>query len=94
MWMHLSPQEQVLACKRLQQLAANDAIIVITWRNQANERERVFHAVDADQFEKYFNSASRKSMVTISVSGDEGGRAGIVWHCAVIKVETMKMDAV
>lgn len=94
MWMHLTPQEQVLACKRLQQLAANDAVIVITWRNQANERERVFHTVDTEQFGKYFNSDSRKSTVTITVSGDEGGRDGVVWHCAVIKVEAIKMDMV
>jgi 2-polyprenyl-3-methyl-5-hydroxy-6-metoxy-1,4-benzoquinol methylase len=94
MWMHLTPEEQVTACERLQQLAADDAVIVITWRNQANERERVFHTVDTEQFGKYFNSDSRKSTVTITVSVDEGGRAGIVWHCAVIKVETMKMDAV
>ena len=94
MWMHLTPQEQVLACERLQQLATNDAVIVITWRNQANERERVFHTVDTEQFGKYFNSDSRKSTVTITVSGDEGGRDGVVWHCAVIKVEAIKMDMV
>lgn len=46
MWMHLTPNEQVLACERLQELAAKDAVIVITWRNQANEQERVFHPVD------------------------------------------------
>jgi 2-polyprenyl-3-methyl-5-hydroxy-6-metoxy-1,4-benzoquinol methylase len=92
MWMHLTPYEQVIACDRLQQLAADDAVIVITWRNQANERERVFHAVDAEQFEKYFNSVARKSTVTISVSGDEGGREDVIWHCAVIKSTAIKMD--
>ena len=92
MWMHLTPQEQVLACERLQQLAANDTVIVITWRNQANERERVFHTVDTEQFGKYFNSNSRKSTVSITVSGDEGGRDGVVWHCAVIKIEPIKME--
>ena len=92
MWMHLTPDEQVLACERLQQLAADDTLIVITWRNQASERERVFHAVDAAQFEKAFNSVSRKSSVTITESSDEGGRDGVVWHCAVIKTEAIKMD--
>jgi len=94
MWMHLTPDEQVLACERLQQLAADDTLVVITWRNQASERERVFHAVDAAQFEKAFNSASRKSSVTITESSDEGGRDGVVWHCAVIKTEAIKMDVV
>mgnify|MGYP003385874109 FL=1 len=94
MWMHLTPDEQVLACERLQQLAADDTLIVITWRNQASERERVFHAVDAAQFEKAFNSVSRKSSVTITESSDEGGRDGVVWHCAVIKTEAIKMDVV
>ena len=92
MWMHLTPDEQVLACERLQQLAADDTLIVITWRNQASERERVFHAVDAAQFEKAFNSVSRKSSVTITESSDEGERDGVVWHCAVIKTEAIKMD--
>ncbi len=94
MWMHLTPDEQVLTCERLLQLAADDAVIVITWRNQANERERVFHQVDTEQFGKYFNSGSRKSTVTITVSGDEGGRDGVVWHCAVIKTEAIKMDVI
>lgn len=92
MWMHLTPDEQVIACERLQQLATDDAVIVITWRNQANERERVFHSVDANQFEKAFNSAFCKSSVTITESSDEGGRDGVVWHCAVIKTEAIKMD--
>lgn len=92
MWMHLTPEEQLLACTRLQQLVAKDAVIVITWRNQAYECERVFHAVDVNQFDKYFNFGVMKSTVTITVSGDAGSRDGVIWHCAVIKTAAMEMD--
>ena len=92
MWMHLTPEEQLLACTRLQQLVAKDAVIVITWRNQADECERVFHAVDANQFDKYFNSGAMKSTVTITVSGDADNRDGVIWHCAVIETAAIKMD--
>ena len=81
-WMHLTPAQQAQSLLRLKQLAIPGAVIVITWRNQANERERVFHPVDADQFNG-----------EITVSGDEGGRDGVVWHCAVIKMPALKMDA-
>lgn len=86
-WMHLTPAQQAQSLLRLKQLATPGAVIVITWRNQANERERVFHPVDADQFNGLFD------LVAITVSGDEGGRDGVVWHCAVIMMPALKMNA-
>lgn len=88
-WMHLTPVQQAQSLLRLKQLAAPGAVIVITWRNQANERERVFHPVDADQFNRLSTPCSNSGSVEITVSGDEGGRDGVVWHCAVIKMDAL-----
>ena len=75
--MHLNPSEQAQSLQKLKSLLATNGILVITWRNQAGDTERQFHPVDAKQFQG----------ASITTSNDEGGRDGVVWQCAVIKVD-------
>jgi SAM-dependent methyltransferase len=82
MWMHLTPAEQVQSLLRLTQLAAPVAVLVITWRNQADEAERVFYPVDAEQFK-----AGQFKLLAAYSSADEGGREGVVWQCVVLENE-------
>ena len=79
-WMHLTPEAQRVALQRLNQLAAPGAVVVITWRNQADESERVFHEVDVNVFAN--GLFTQKAFYS---SGDEGGRDGVVWNCIVLE---------
>jgi protein-L-isoaspartate O-methyltransferase len=79
-WMHLTPQEQAKALFRLQALLAEGGVLVITWRNQADETERQFHAVD----EKLFEQQTGLACIEVSQSADKGNRAGVVWQCVVM----------
>lgn len=80
-WMHLTPSQQQIAYNRLQQLMAPNALLIITWRNQAYEHKREFEPVD----EQVFRSGQAIQSVEIVESDDEEGREGVVWKCAVMR---------
>jgi SAM-dependent methyltransferase len=86
-WMHLTPAEQVQSLLRLKQLAAPGAVLVITWRNQADEAERVFYPVDVEQFKTAQFEAGQFKLLAAYSSADEGGREGVVWQCVVLENE-------
>jgi SAM-dependent methyltransferase len=86
-WMHLTPAEQLQSLSRLKQLAAPGAVLVITWRNQADEAERVFYPVDIDQFKSAQFETGQFKLLAAYSSADEGGREGVVWQCVVLENE-------
>jgi 2-polyprenyl-3-methyl-5-hydroxy-6-metoxy-1,4-benzoquinol methylase len=74
-WMHLSPKEQEQSLLLLKSIMSPNGILVITWRNQANDTERQFYNVEVKQF----------TNAIITTSADEGEREDILWHCAVLR---------
>ncbi len=75
-WMHLTQTEQSTAMQRVKGLLAPNGLLIITWRNQADDTDRLFEIVD----ESIFQGAE------IICSEDMGGgRKGIEWKTAVIK---------
>ncbi|WP_237442729.1 class I SAM-dependent methyltransferase [Sinobacterium norvegicum] len=73
-WMHLTPNEQTQALQRLQQLLTPQGMIVISWRNQADDTARQFYPVDVAQF----------GDAELLASNDQGGRNGVEWRCVVV----------
>lgn len=80
-WTHLTPRQQQIAFNRLQQLLAPDAILVITWRNQAYNRQRKCQPVD----EQVFESGNHVQKLGIVETADDKGREGVTWKCAVLR---------
>ncbi len=74
-WMHLTQTEQSTALQRVKGLLAPNGLLIITWRNQADDTGRQFKKVD----ESIFQGAE------IICSEDMCGRKGVEWKTAVIK---------
>ncbi|WP_020410239.1 class I SAM-dependent methyltransferase [Hahella ganghwensis] len=74
-WMHLPPKEQAHGLDRLRQLLAPEGLLVITWRNIADETERQFYPVD----ESLLMGAS------VFEAEDLDERPGVVWKVAIIE---------
>ena len=74
-WMHLTQQDQIIALKRLRELASCTGVIVITWRNQAREKDRIFYDVDTSIF----------GHNAIMASDDKTGRDEVIWQCVVVE---------
>lgn len=77
-WMHLTQTKQKQAYHRLLTLLSQKGLLVITWRNQGNDNERLFEAVDDTVFKN----------ANIISSSDKGGRSELIWKCALIKNTT------
>lgn len=76
-WMHLTQDAQKEALFVLKSLLSDNGLLVITWRNQANDTQRQFETVD----ESLFCTAE------IISSEDKIGREGVTWKTVVIKKE-------
>ncbi len=74
-WMHLTHHQQITALKRLRELASCTGVIVITWRNQAREQDRIFYDVDTTIF----------GHNAIMASDDKTGRDEVIWQCVVVE---------
>ncbi len=74
-WMHLDQEEQAGAYQRVSQLLSPNSLLVITWRNQAEDANRRFQTVN----ETIFRDAK------IIESEDKGGRDEVMWKLAIIK---------
>jgi len=77
-WMHLTQVEQSAALDRVIGLLAQNGILVITWRNQADDPERQFETVD----ESLFQGAE------IICSEDIGGRKSVEWKTAILRANS------
>ncbi|NRB39195.1 MAG: class I SAM-dependent methyltransferase [Pseudomonadales bacterium] len=88
-WMHLTQPQQQQALIRLQKLLSPKGMIIITWRNQADEQDRQFELVD----ESLFQDLQPALNAEIIETEDQGGREGVKWKCAVIKNEAFKTEA-
>ncbi|NRB42017.1 MAG: class I SAM-dependent methyltransferase [Pseudomonadales bacterium] len=80
-WMHLNQQQQQQALKRLKNLLTAKGLLIITWRNQANEQARKFELVN----ESLFQAFQAEYSIEIQQTDDKGGREDVVWKCAVIR---------
>ncbi|MDG9666536.1 class I SAM-dependent methyltransferase [Hahella sp. CR1] len=74
-WMHLTPAQQTQSLQRLRRLQAPGGVIVITWRNIADEQERRFHPIEMKNFEQ----------ARIYSTKDIGLRANVEWTTAVFR---------
>ncbi|WP_255509326.1 bifunctional 2-polyprenyl-6-hydroxyphenol methylase/3-demethylubiquinol 3-O-methyltransferase UbiG [Hahella sp. KA22] len=74
-WMHLTPAQQTQSLQRLRRLQAPDGVIVITWRNLADEQERRFYPIEMKNFKN----------AQIYSTTDIGLRANVEWTTAVLR---------